>query len=520
MASGKETPRQKMINLMYLVFIAMMALNLSTSVLNAFGRINEDLNQSISATDEQNGAFMSSLAEKVTEQPAQYKPLMEKAEQINTLAKDLSNYIDGLKKNALATVKDKEDYASMSRSDYFDELLYAGGKITPTGREFKEKIEGFRDKVIDVIGDKYPDIAKNVKKEFNTDEVVIGKKGIKVKKKWIEANFGGFPMIASLTQLSGIQSDVKTVQSEVLSRMMQGQLISAVSMSNYEAIVIPSKSAFYSGENFTGTVVLGRVDKTMSFSKVTVNGNDIGKDEITAGQVALDMAAGNVGTHTIKGQLEFVEGDSIVKIPFEKDYTVIPRPNAAVISADKMNIVYRGVKNPMTISVPGASTIHASAPGLRKVGGVGQYVMDVTRVQAYDVRIKVSASLPGGQSFSDSKVFRIAEIPRPSGTVRGQIMQGGSISMQRNGLSISSVGAKIPNFPFDMKLRVTDFSIRVEGERTIRVHGNRLNTAAKRVLASARRGATVQIFDINARIMGNTSYKLPPVSPILIQLKD
>lgn len=502
---------------MYLVFIAMMALNLSAEVLNAFGIINEDLNQSIASTEVQNNAFMASLAEKVSEQPAEYKPLMLQAEKINKLSEDLTTYIQNMKDGALATVEDPSNYSHMSRPDYFNQLFYASGTLTPTAKEFVEKIENFRDGVVAIIGKQYPEVAESVKKEFNTAPI---KTEGNVKKNWIESNYVGFPLVASLTQLSGIQSDVKTVQSEVLSKMLQGQLISAVSMSNYEAIVIPGKSAFYSGEAFQGTVVLGRVDKTMNFSKVIINGNDIGQDEINAGQVNLEFPAGNVGTHTIEGELQFKEGDSVVRIPIKKEYTVIPRPNAAVISADKMNIVYRGVKNPMTISVPGASTISARAPGLRKVRGVGQYIMDVTHVQAYEVKINVSASLPGGQSFSDSKTFRIAEIPRPSGTVRGQIMQGGAISMQRNGLRISSVGAKIPNFPFDMNLKVTDFSFRVEGERTIRVHGDRLNTAAKRVLKSARRGATVQIFDINARIIGNTDYKLPPVSPIIIQLKD
>lgn len=519
MASGRQTPRQKMINLMYLVFIAMMALNMSTEVLNAFGMINEDLNQSITATTARNDAFMSSLAEKVTEQPAQYEPLMQKAEKINQMSEELTAYIEEMKSKALTKVEDDKNYAAMNSSTYFDQLFYASGKMTPKAEEFKAKIDAYRVGVVSIIGEAYPEIAASVKEEFSTAPIKTGR-DIKVKKNWIEANYIGFPLIASLTQMSSVQSDVKSTQSEVLSQMLQGELISAVSMSNYEAIVIPSKSAFYSGENFTGTVVLGRVDKTMNFDEVTINGNKIGKDQIKAGQVQLEFPAGNVGSQTIKGALHFKEGDSTVVIPIEKSYTVIPRPNAAVISADKMNVVYRGVKNPMTISVPGASTISANAPGLRKVSGAGQYVMDVTNVKAYEVKINVSANLPGGESFSDSKVFRIEEIPRPSGTVRGQIMQGGAIAMQRNSLKISSVGAKIPNFAFDLKLKVTGFSFRVEGERTVRVNGDRLNSSAQRVLASARRGATIQIYDIDARIIGNSGYKLPPVSPIIIQLKD
>lgn len=516
MASGKQTPRQKMINLMYLVFIAMLALNMSKEVLNAFGMINEDLKQSVTDTSARNAAFMASLSEKVTEQPKQYTPLMEKAQQINAMGDELTTYIEGLKNGALEKIEDEHDYVSMDRSDYFDELFYKSGVLTPTAKEFQAKIEAYRDGVVALIGDQYPEIASDIKKEFNTSSVTV--EG--VKKNWIEHNYVGFPMIATLTQLTAIQSDVKTSQSEILSKMLQGQLVSAVSMSNYEAMVIPSKTAFYSGENFTGKVVLGRVDKTMKFGKVIINGEVVGEENLEAGQVLLNFPAGNVGSQTITGELQFEEGDSTVVIPINKDYTVIPKPNAAVISADKMNVVYRGVKNPMTISVPGASSINASAPGLSKASGAGQYVMDVTNVKAREVNIKVTANLPGGESFSDSKVFRIKEIPRPTGTVRGQMMEGGPIQMQRAGLAKSTVSATIPNFDFELNLNVSGFSIRVEGERTIVVNGQQLNAAAQKVLQSAKRGASVQIFDIKASIAGNSGYRLPPVSPIFIELKD
>src|SRR5699024_1152514 len=144
------------------------------------------------------------------------------------------------------------------------------------------------------------------------------------------------------------------------------------------------------------------------------------------------------------------QGDSIVPIDFKKPYTGIPKPNAAVISADKMNVVFRRVQNPMTISLPGASNVNASAPGLRQGSSAGQHTMNVTNVKAREVKSNVNASLPGGESCTDSKVFRIEEIPRPSGTVRGQMMQGGAISMQRGSLAISTVSAEIPNFAFDL----------------------------------------------------------------------
>jgi gliding motility-associated protein GldM len=445
---------------------------------------------------------------------------MQKAEQINQWSDELNAYIENLKQGALKEVDDPKEYEAMDKSVYFNNLFYQGGELTDTGQEFVTKIETYRDNVIGLIQEDYPDIAASVKEEFSTGgEDGKVEPGDGTKRQRLHYNFVGYPLIASLTKLTQIQSDVKTTQSEILSQMMQGQLVTAVSMSNYEAIVIPDKSAFFSGENFTGTVVLGRVDKTMNFGKVTINGQEVDPKNFSAGQVKLNVPAGNVGSQTLTGMLQFAEGDSIVKIPIKKEYEVIPKPNAAVISADKMNVVYRGVKNPMTISVPGATNVSASAPGLSHASG-NNYIMDPTRVRAREINIKVTAKLPGGADFSDSKKFRIKEIPRPSGTIRGQMMEGAPLSMNKRGLSISTVSAKIPNFDFDLNLNVSGFSIKVEGERTIVVNGQQLNAAAQRVVQSAQRGSTVTIFDIKTSIAGNSSYRMPPPSPIIIELKD
>src|SRR5690606_37737261 len=267
------------------------------------------------------------------------------------------------------------------------------------------------------------------------------KDGEGITKPWLEYHYQGYPLIASLTKLTQIQADVKNTESEILSAMLSGQLQSEVSLTNYEAIVIPDKTAFFSGENFTGRVVLGRVDQTLKFDKVTINGKDV--SSIKAGQVDMSFPAGNVGEQEITGELQFREGDSIVSIPIKSSYAVIPKPNSAVISADKMNVVYRGVDNPMTISIPGVGSVSANAPGLRPAGGAGKYVMNVTTLQAREVTINVSGKLPGGETVSDSKTFRVKDIPQPVGTVRGE---SGTVRMQRGNLEISTIGATLPDF--------------------------------------------------------------------------
>ena len=125
-----------------------------------------------------------------------------------------------------------------------------------------------------------------------------------------------------------------------------------------------------------------------------------------------------------------------------------------------------------------------------------------------------------GKSFPSSKVFRIKDIPRPTGTIRGEDGNGGPVRMQRQGLEISSIGAMLFDFDFDLKLNVTGFSFKVAGQPTVKVSGNKLNAQAKGALKRAKRGETVAIFDINAKIAGNSSYKLPRITPIFVELTN
>ena len=518
MAGGKLSPRQKMVNLMYLVFISMMALNMSKEVLSAFGLMNEKLVESNIRTTERNGAFMADLASKVEEQPEKYKPEMAKAKQINALSDDLITYIDTAKEVLLAGMsdEDKTDYQAMDKNAILDEYFFAGGKVTPAGQAFIDKIDAYRNGVTASLTGgttDFTDVIKSVNADFST-EPVTDREGVKIN--WLKYNYEGFPQVASLTKMTQIQSDVKKNQSEILGAILGGKLKSEVSLSNFEAIVVADKTAYFAGETFTGKIVLGKKDKTLKAHKVTVNGNELPAESMQEGQTILEFPAGNVGEQTIEGEFQFKEGDSIIPIAFKSTYAVIPQPNSAVISADKMNVVYRGVSNPMTISIPGVPSINASAPGLKKGSGTGKYTMNVTALKQREVKINVSGNL-NGKKISSSKVFRIKDIPRPVGTVRGE---DGSVKMGKSSLAISTVGAILPDFDFNLKLNVTGFKIKVPGQPTVRVSGSKLNSQARSALQRAKRGETVQIFDINAKLAAGGSYRVKKVSPVVVELTN
>ena len=520
MAAGKLSARQKMINLMYLIFIAMLALNMSKEVLSAFGLMNEKLTESNITATTRNTAFMDGLAAKAAEQPAKYKPLKEQADQISSLADGLNSYLEDIKTQMTATLENPQDYEVMDRPDFLDEHFFIGAKLKPEGQRFLDEISEFRDGVVNILNGnpKYIDISNDVKEKFSTDPKT-NRDGNVIP--WLDYHYKEFPLVASLTKMTQLQSDIKTTQSEVLGVMLQGKLTGEVSMSNYMTLLETSKSAYFNGEQFDGQIVLGRKDESTKPNSVelTLDGRPLSDSEysIEQGKVKLNFGTGNPGEHKIAGKLIFMEDGVPQEVLVDQSFATVPKPNSATISADKMNVVYRGVKNPMTISFAGISdnNVRATASGLTRIKG-SKYIIDVTTVKGREVTINVNGILPGGEKVNDRAMFRIKDLPRPTGTIRGE---NGLVRMQRNSLAISTIGAKFEDFDFELPLNVSGFKFKVPGQPTINVSGGKLSSRAKAALRKAKRGSAVQIFDIQAKAKG-VSIILKKVSPVFIELTN
>ena len=147
MAKGALSPRQKMINLMYLVFIAMLALNMSKEVLSAFGLLNEKITSANTQAGDRNQAFMEGLATKASDEPGQYAAVKQKADEIASVTADFDSYIAGLKAEASKTAKDPQDYEVMDKPDHFNNLFFVGDKLKPEGQEFIDKMNKLQHEV-------------------------------------------------------------------------------------------------------------------------------------------------------------------------------------------------------------------------------------------------------------------------------------------------------------------------------------------------------------------------------------
>ena len=526
MASGKLSPRQKMINLMYLVLIAMLALNMSKEVLTAFGIMNNQFVENNKTATNKNDQFLAKIAQKAQDEPEQYSVVNSKAKNISKASTEFYAFLEDLKTEVKAPFEESRNddgtlnFEGMDKGDKIDEAWFKGDKMTPRGEEIIAAFNKYRTDMFKLLDQKGKDgkqlnssVINVLNDKFNT-EAIKAKDG--ATKLWLDYNFKGFPAIASLAKLSSMQSDVKSLESEVLSRLLSGQQESALSFSNYRAIVVPEKTAFFSGENFKGRIVLGRVDASTKPNSVELNGTQVDKKNFKDGGVVLDFPAGNVGERELKGKFVFLENGKPVEVAIESSYAVVPKPNSATISADKMNVVYRGVDNPMTISFAGVSAdkVNAGAPGLRKSGKAGSYMLKPSKGR--EVTITVTGTLPDGSKVSDKKKFRIKDIPRPATAISGQT---GTIKKSKSSLRNGTVSAILEDFVFDLKLKVNSFKFKVPGQPTISCTGRKLNDRAKSALNRAKRGDIITIFELNTSVIGS-SIRPKKASPVLVEITN
>ncbi|MBT8244023.1 MAG: gliding motility protein GldM [Winogradskyella sp.] len=520
---GKISARQKMINLMYLVFIAIMAMTVAPEVLSAFGLMEEKFEKANEVTTDMNAKLLANLKTKGKENPKEFAAAGVKAEQVSIASDKFYRFIEEQKKDIIRMggyevdeVTGRLPFEKMKKGDKLDEKWFTGDRLTKEGDKVINAIKQYKKEIKDILGvdQFYNKFIENFEKKFDISEV---KDSEGVTKQWLDYHFKGFPSIASYTKLTAIQNDVKVTQADLNNLFLGNAAVEATSLDKYKAIVLADKSAFFAGEKFQGRVVIGKYANVPP-TALEVNGKkyDVSKVIDSTGAARLDFNVGNVGEHTIEGKFTFLENGKELEIPIiDANYVVVPKPNSATISADKMNVVYRGVSNPMTISFAGVpdNKVKASASGLS--GSNGKYVMKPQ--SGREVTINVTGTLDDGSPVRDSKLFRIKDLPKPLGSFNGQ---QGNAKLPRNNVEIGKISADFgDDFDFKLPLNVVSFTMKVPGKPSVNCTGNRLNSSAKSALRSARRGDLVQFINIKAKAQGS-SIRIKTVTPVVIELAN
>lgn len=517
--AAANSPRQRMINLMYLVFIAMMALNMGKEVLSAFGLMNEKLQTANERYQLTNEAAFAELERKEQEKPEDYKEALEKARQVRELSNEYYAYLNTLKEDVMSQASNKTDYQVMDKSDFLDEKFFKTDGLKPEGQKFLDEINKYRTQLVSLLGAKDEALKKIIEERFSTGEnnKVKNREGNTIG--WVQYNYEGFPYIASVTKFSQLQSDIRQTEQDFYKAMLGEKMKDELSMKHYTTLLEQSRGAYYANQQFDGAIVLGRKDNSTKPKRVelTLDGRKLSESEVEVveGKIRLKVNTGNVGEHKIAGTLYYEQDGQETPVEVAQSFTTIPRPNEAVISADKMNVVYRGVVNPMTISMPGVpdNQVTASAPGLSRKSGPN-YIMK-PNVGSAEVTINVTGTIEG-QKFSSSKKFRIKDIPKPEGAI---LRTTGAVKLAKANILAGELSVAFNDFDFDLSTRVNSFRILVPGQPSVVVQGNRVSASGPAAAAvnRAKRGDIIQISEIRYSVSGYSGTP-KPATPISIEV--
>lgn len=517
--AAANSPRQRMINLMYLVFIAMMALNMGKEVLSAFGLMNEKLQTANERYQLTNEAAFAELERKEQEKPEDYKEALEKARQVRELSNEYYSYLSTLKEEVMSQASNKTDYQVMDKPDFLDEKFFRTDGLKPEGQKFLDEINKYRTQLVSLLGAKDEALKKIIEERFSTGEnnKVKNREGNTVG--WVQYNYEGFPYIASVTKFSQLQSDIRQTEQDFYKALLGEKMKGELSMKHYTTLLEQSRGAYYANQQFDGAIVLGRKDNSTKPKRVelTLDGRKLSESEVEVveGKIRLKVNTGNVGEHKIAGTLYYEQDGQETPVEVAQSFTTIPRPNEAVISADKMNVVYRGVVNPMTISMPGVpdSQVTASAPGLSRKSGPN-YIMK-PNVGSAEVTINVTGTIEG-QKFSSSKKFRIKDIPKPEGAI---LRTTGAVKLAKANILAGELSVAFNDFDFDLSTKVNSFRILVPGQPSVVVQGSRVSAspAAAAAVNRAKKGDIIQISEIRYSVSGYSGTP-KPATPISIEV--
>ena len=253
MAGAKETPRQKLISLMYLVFITMLALNVSKEVLDGFGQMFVKIADANNRISESNNLLLENIAVNATEKGGKWSGHKRTADEIQKESDAFFDEIQKIKNKITETQREKDpelkEYAQMDKGEALDVLWFKEGS-NEAKSAFIGMIQNYRGKVINVFGSQYPEYIEMVEARFFTGDMNNNiKNRDNIDEPWLDASFKGFPLISSLAKLTMMQNDIRQTEHDVLTTLMGKELkmSSKVNANNYSSMLLTEKGAYYPG---------------------------------------------------------------------------------------------------------------------------------------------------------------------------------------------------------------------------------------------------------------------------------
>ena len=449
------SPRQKMINLMYVVLMAMLALNVSNEVLNGFSIVEESLKRTTENATRENQALYDDFAEQMEKNPQKVKQWYDKSQRVKKLSDDLYNLAAELK---LAIVQEADGEDGDVQHIRNKEDLEAANQVmlSPSGgrgAELFKAVNDYREEMLKMVTDEHQKkmIASNLTTTIPQEARTLGKN-------WQEYMFEAMPAAAAVTLLSKLQSDVRYAEGEVLHTLVSNVDVKDIRVNALNAFVIPNSQTIVRGDKFSAHIVMAAVDTTQ------VPQIFIGDREVNLPGGLYETVTGRTGDFTLSGYIQMPNGNGdMIRRNFEQKYTVVDP--SATVSADLMNVLYAGYNNPISVSVPGVplTKIQATMTGgtLQPVGP-GKYIARPAAV-GQNVTITVTSTNTGRAQQMGQFAFRVRRLPDPTPYIALKDDQGCPVRYKGGGLSkaqlmaADGIGAAIDDGILDIAFRVESF---------------------------------------------------------------
>jgi len=516
MSVGQTNPlRQQMINMMYLVLTALLAMNVSAEILKAFETVNEGMYKSIDLINLKNEMTMNQLKKLYEKTPGAVKQYYDKAVEANNISDDLYKMIEGIKNQIIvegkgidSTTHQVSDQANL---EIPTRILVNEGN----GDKIEQEVGKTREKFINVL--------KGVKgidpEKFAKSSITLKiEKSNKDARSWAAYTFHMVPNIAAITLLTKIQTDIKNTQSNILDAMLN-----AIGKEDFKfdklmpvINVTSGKSAVSVGEKYEAEILLAAYD-SKQLPQITLGGKDL---EVKDGKAVYTGSTGNQGSFDIPGEIIVTNKSTgvVTKYPYRLMYDVFN--TAAIVSPTKMLVLYAALENPISISVPGykPDDITATITGggtLKPDKNKGDYlavIPDVRTQVIKEVKINVFVKLPTGgtRQIGTGTTFRIKQVPAPVAYFGAK--DGGEITVGELKI-VNFISVTLKDFAFDgLKYTVKKFKFILAAKKSTTVEdgvGPALTQKMKTAMSSPAKGDIIIITDIYASFPGSSDKRLP-----------
>ncbi len=449
MAALKETPRQKMMGILYLVLLGIAATTVTDHVLDAFRNLTISLETSTrNVQSTVDNTFASFEATKLKNEPERARPVYERASQVKKYVAELDGYINETKSLLIekggGLDESSGDVKARADVDLSPRIMIHKGRA----QELKKRIEDTRNKILATLD---PKEREGLKLALNAQDPP---KRQGIKQTWEEDNFGdGIPLTAALTALTKIQADLRNTESDVVKKILGEADKAVINLDRFEAVAVAPSSYILVGQQYKASVFLTASDSKTN-PEIIVGGQRL---NIEDGKGIYTAAATSEGEKKWSGTIRIKQTDGTTKeyqLP-EQSYTVA-KPSATV-SPDKMNVFYIGVDNPVSVSAPGFAKdkIRVGISSGTITGSNGAYIVKVS--QRGTVKVTVSGDQGGGKTVVlGVNEFRVKPIPPPH--VKFANKGGGRLSAPAM-KSQNRIFAILEDFDFAANFTVNHFTM-------------------------------------------------------------